>query len=188
MKKTVFVLVAVMVLLVSAVSASAELRLDLDVNIPVWFGYSVNGAGAGTWNQYFIPFPDARIAWQFGEGLIDGGVGIRAFTFIIENILWPEGFIELNVDHFTFSASAGGFVFLEFGLLSSALQSAGVNNLSGFHGVLIPDLNAAWRVTDWFRLGVGVFMIAPFGADIGGVLNSFVYSGYINARFVIRFK
>jgi hypothetical protein len=188
MKKTVLVLVAVVVLLVSAVSASAELRLDFDVNAPIWFGYSVSGTASGDWNRNFIPFPDARLAWQFGEGLVDGGVGVRVFTFIFENVLWPEGFVELNVDPFTFSLNVGGFAFLEFGLLSSALQNAGVNNLSGFHNLLLPDLNVAWRVNDWFRLGAGIFMIAPFGNDFGGVLQNFVYSGYINARFVIRFK
>ncbi len=188
MKRTVIVLVAAIVLLGTAVSAPAELRLDLDVNIPIYFGYSVGGYASGAWNQYFIPFPDARLAWQFGNGLIDGGVGVRMFTFIIENILYPEGFVELNLDAFTFSLNVGGFAFLEFGLLSSALSNLGINTFSGFHSVLLPDINAAWRVNDWFRLGAGMFMIAPFGNDLGGVLDNFVYSFYINARFVIRFK
>ena len=188
MKRAIFLVVVVVVLLTGAVSASAQLRLDFDINVPVWFGYHTSGGGDGAWNQYFIPFPDARLAWQFGGGLIDFGIGARVFTFIIENVLYPEAYFELNLENFTFSAAVGGFGFLEFGLLSSAMQQAGVNNLTGFHNVILPDLNVAWRVSDWFRLGVGVFMIAPFGNDLGGVLNNFVYSGYINARFVILFK
>jgi hypothetical protein len=31
-------------------------------------------------------------------------------------------------------------------------------------------------------------MIAPFGNGMGGVLDNFVYSVYINARFVVMFK
>lgn len=184
MKRAIFLVVVVVVLLTGAVSASAQLRLDMDVNLPLFFGSS---SGDAAWN-HFVPFPNGRLAWQFGGGLIDGGVGARAFTFIIENILYPEGYIELNIEQFTFSFNVGGFAFLEFGLLSDALSSAGINNLSGFHGLILPDLNAAWRVNDWFRLGGGVFMIAPFGSDMGGVLNNLVYSFYIDARFVILFK
>ncbi len=185
MKRAVFLVVVVVALLTGAVSAGAQFRVDLDVNMPVYFGYSLNGSAAGAWNQYFIPVPDARFAWQFGRGLIDGGIGVRWFTFIIENFLYPEGYVELNLGPFTFSLNVGGFAFLEFGLLSSVLSDAGINNLTGFHTVILPDVNVAWRVASWFRIGAGVFMIAPFGSGIGGVLDNFVYSGYINFRFVI---
>jgi hypothetical protein len=187
-KRYVVVLVAVVMLCVGAMSTSAQLRLDMDVNVPLYFGYSAGGVSDGVWNKYFIPFPDARLAYQFGGGLLDFGVGVRAFTFIIENILYPEAYIELNLDRVTFSLNLGGLAFLEFGLLSSALQSSGVNNLTGFHDVILPDLNVAYRVNDWFRLGGGVFMIAPFSHGMGGILDNFVFSAYLNARFVIMFK
>jgi hypothetical protein len=187
-KRYVVVLVAVVMLCVGVMGASAQLRLDMDVNVPLYFGYSTAGASDGAWNSYFIPFPDARLAYQFGGGLVDVGVGARVFTFIIENILYPEAYVELNLDRVTFSLNLGGFAFLEFGLLSTALNNAGVKNLTGFHSVILPDLNVAYRVNDWFRLGGGVFMIAPFGNGMGGVLDNFVYSVYINARFVVMFK
>lgn len=187
-KRYVVALVAVVMLCVGVMSASAQLRLDMDVNVPIYFGFSSGGSADGAWNQYFIPFPDARLAYQFGGGLIDWGVGVRAFTFIIENILYPEAYIEFNVDRVTFSLNLGGFAFLQFGLLSAALQDAGINNLSGFRDVILPDLNVAFRVNDWFRLGGGIFMIAPFSEGMGGVLDSFVFTGYINARFIVMFK
>ena len=187
-KRYGIVLVAVVMLCVGAMGASAQLRLDMDVNVPVYFGYSTGGVSDGAWNQYFIPFPDARLAYQFGGGLIDGGIGVRVFSFIIENILYPEAFIELNIDRVTFSLSLGGLAFLEFGLLTTALQESGINTLSGFHDVILPDLNVAFRVNDWFRLGGGVFMIAPFSHGLGGPLDNFVFTGYINARFVVMFK
>ncbi len=188
-RKTVVVLLVAALFLACAVSASAQFRIDLDVNMPVGFGYSLSGGSSSfAWNQFFIPFPDARLGWQFGEGLLDGGIGARVFTFIIENILYPEVFLELNLDPITISAAVGGYGFLEFGLLSAALQEIGLNNLSGFHNILIPDLNVAIKVTEWFRIGAGVFMITPFGSDLGGILNNFVYSAYINARFVLLFK
>jgi len=188
MKRAVILVVVVVALLCGAVSASAQFRVDLDVNLPVYFGYSVSGSAAGAWNQYFIPVPDLRASWQFGNGFIDGGIGVRWFTFIIENFLYPEAYVELNLDPFVLNLNVGGLAFLEFGVLSSALADAGINNLSGFHTVILPDVNFAWKVTNWFQLGVGVFMVAPFGANIGGVLDNFVYSGYVRFRFIIRTK
>ena len=186
-KRFVVALVAIVMLCVGVMSASAQLRLDMDVNMPIYFGYTSGGVSDGVLNQ-FIPFPDARLAYQFGGGMVDGGIGVRAFTFIIENILYPEAYVELNIDRVTFSFNLGGFAFLEFGLLSTTLQNEGIETLSGFHGVILPDLNVAFRVNDWFRLGGGVFMIAPFGNGMGGVLDSFAYSVYINARFIVMFK
>ena len=54
--------------------------------------------------------------------------------------------------------------------------------------MILPDVNASWRVNDWFRLGVGVYMIAPFGPGSVESSTTFVYTGYLNARFVILFK
>ena len=67
-KRYGIVLVAVVMLCVGAMGASAQLRLDMDVNVPVYFGYSTGGVSDGAWNQYFIPFPDARLATSSAEG------------------------------------------------------------------------------------------------------------------------
>ncbi|HEY9593298.1 MAG TPA: hypothetical protein VHE79_02415 [Spirochaetia bacterium] len=188
MKKKWILLIVVVLLAGTAVTVSAQLRLDMDITVPVYLGFTASsGVSQGVWNSYFIPLPNARLAWQFGDGLIDGGVGLRMFTYIIENIAYPEAFVELNVDRFTFAANVGGYGFLEFGLLSSLLQEAGVGNLSGFHNLIIPDVSAQFRVNDWFRVSAGVLMLAPFGANIGGIFDNFAYFGYINAKFVVKF-
>jgi hypothetical protein len=191
MRKRSLVAIGVAALLCTgAVSAGAQLRLDMDVNMPAYFGISSGGSAGGVWNQYFIPFPDARLAYQFGNGPFRFGIGARTFSFIIENILYPEAYAELTVDRFAFSANVGGFAFLEFGLLSAILQGAFGSNftLTGFHDIIIPDLNVAFKVNDWFRVGGGVFMLAPFSADNGALLSGFIFSVYLNARFVVMFK
>jgi hypothetical protein len=187
-KRILIVFVAVAMLLAGAVGASAQLRLDMDVNIPIYLGFYTSGAADGAWNSFFIPFPDARLSYQFPIGPVTIGVGARAFTFIIENIMYPEAYVELTLDKFVLGAGVGGGAFLEFGLLSSVLASAGVTNLSGFHALLLPDLNVAYKVNDWFRLQGGVFMLAPFGSDFSGVLGSFAFAGYVDAKFVVVFK
>jgi hypothetical protein len=189
-KRALVAIVVAVILCVGAVSASAQLRLDMDVNIPVYLGLVANGSEQGVWNQFFIPFPDARLAYQFGTGPLRFGVGARMFTFIIENILYPEAYVELNLDRIALSANVGGFAFLEFGLLSSIVQGVlgSQFTLSGFHSIILPDLNVAFKVNDWFRIGGGIFMLAPFGSDLNAVFGNFVFTGYLNARFVVNFK
>jgi hypothetical protein len=187
-KRALFALMVIVLMCAGALSASAQLRLDMNVNVPLYFGISASGYEEGAWNSNFIPLPEAQLAYQFGQGDLRGGVGARVFTFIIENILYPAAFIELTLDRLVLSANLGGFVFVEFGLLSAALEDADVPNLSGFHNVVLPDLSVSYKFNDWFRLGAGVFMFMPFGSNLSGVLDGFLYAGYIQAKFIVTFE
>jgi hypothetical protein len=187
-RKTFLVVVAVALMLGAAFNAGAQVRLDMDVNVPVYVGFTSAGAAQGAWNSYFIPFPDAKLSYQFPLGPVRLGAGVRVFSIIIENFLYPELYAELDLDPFVVGLSVGGLAFLEFGLLTSLLQSAGVSTLTGFHEVILPDLSVAYKVNDWFRIGGGVFMLAPFTNSLGGVLSTNVFAGYVSAKFIVMFK
>ena len=188
-KRLAIVLVVLAVMLAGAVNASAQLRLDIDINDPIYFGYTDTGTPKGLWNPYpYIPIPDAKLMYQFSLGPVNLGAGVRVFSLIIENFLYPELYAELDLKPFVLGLSVGGFAFLEFGLLSSLLTAEGINNLNGFYSVILPDLSVAYKVNDVFRIGGGLFMIAPFTNSLGGVLANNVFAGYIKATFVIMFK
>ncbi len=189
MKKSGFVIaVAAIVLLLSAAAAGAQVRLDADVNVPIYFGYSSGGVREGAWNQYFIPFPDVQLGYQFGLGPVNLIPGLRAFTVIIENFAYPVVTAELNLDPAVIYVQTGGFLLLEFGLLTSALQSVGVNTLTGWHNVLLSDVGVALKLNSWFRLCAGVYIISPWDQTLGGVLENNVFAGYITAKFTAVFK
>jgi hypothetical protein len=180
---------AAVVFLVAAAGANAQLRLDADVNVPIYAGYSAAGVSQGAWNSYFIPFPDIQLVYQFGLGPVSLGAGVRVFSVIIENFLYPQVTAEVTLDRFVAYAGVGGFAFLEFGLISSLLQeAAGVSTLTGFHNVMLSDLGVGVKLNDWFRLNAGVYVISPFDKTIGGVFQNNVFAGYIDAKFVVVFK
>jgi hypothetical protein len=188
MRKTFLLVVAVALMLGAAFDAGAQVRLDMDVNVPIYAGYTAAGTAEGAWNSYFIPFPDAKLFYQFSLGPVNLGAGVRVFTVIIENFLYPELYAELDLNPFVVSLNVGGLAFLEFGLLTSLLQGVGVTTLTGFHEVILPDLSVAYKVNDWFRICGGVFMISPFGQSLGGVLSNNVFAGYVSAKFIVMFK
>ncbi len=187
-KKGLIALIALVLLAGAAFEASAQMRLDADVNVPIYLGYSVGGVQDGAWNQYFIPFPDVQFGYQFGLGPVSIIPGVRVFTVIIENFLYPQLTAELTLDRFVAHVGVGGFLLVEFGLLTSLLQSAGINTLTGWHNVLLSDVGVALKANDWFQIAAGVFIISPFDSSIGGVLENNVFAGYIDAKFVVYFR
>lgn len=189
-KKSLIALVVLLLLCAGALNVGAQLRLDINVNVPLYFGAFAAGYQSSGVNSYFIPFPEAQLAYQFGEGTFHWGVGVRTFTFIIENIMFPTAFVELTLDPLplVLSANVGGLAFLEFGLLSSVLSSVNVKNLSGFHSVILPDFSVGLKVNDWFRISGGAFMFVPFGTELGGALSGYAVAGYIQAKFLVLFE
>jgi hypothetical protein len=183
-KKGLVVLLAVLLLCVSAAGAGAELRMDF--NIP-WLlagglqlaaipGASGLGTSADISNYHFI-IPDFELSWQFGGAPLRGGVGVRAYSLLIETLGFPQAYIECDLDPIVLRAALGGGAFFMLGLYSDFVINSDTLQ------VLIPDISAAWKVTDWFQLGAGFLALAPLGD-----LNNFGWVGYVNARFVLTFK
>jgi hypothetical protein len=191
MKKKIFVVLAALVLLLSAAAvAGAQVRLDVDINDPIYFGYSASGVQQGVWNNYpYIPIPDVKLMYQFPLGPINVGAGVRVFSLIVENFLYPELYGELDLGKLTVNASIGGLEFLMFGLLTSVVSEAiGGATLSGYQPIVLTDLSVAYKLNDIFRLSGGALMVSPFQGGAGGIFDAFAIAGYVKATFVVEFK
>ncbi len=176
MKKGIILSAAVLLILLSTVSAGAQARLEVNVNWPITIGINssnslFNGANVDL-SQYHFLLPDFRAYYQFGgDGLLRGGIGIRAYSVIIQSFIFPEAFVELNLNPVMLEASLGGYVFGFFGLF---------NHLSTAD-LMLPDFNVTFQLLPWLRLGGGVLLFTPIGSNWN---TDFVYMGYIGVRFV----
>jgi len=173
MKKSI--LIALLIALV-ALPSIAQWRLDIGVDVPRGVGAVVgsdvlNSEEAGTiLSSSFFPFPEASIYYTFGGGtMLQAGVGLRCFTFIIESIAWPNIFAEFNFGPLAIEAQLGGGAFVVFGAYNNA----------DFGKVFFPDLSAWFKIgkKQAFRLGVGFIGIflpevttetVPFVFYLGG--------------------
>jgi hypothetical protein len=140
MRKSTVLLVLVATL---AMPAFAEWRLDLGVIVPRGAGISIGGEtesidGMDVANWPFIPLPEAGIYYEEEVGSLKFGLGARAFTLILATILWPNAYVEMNVDRLAIQAQIGGGA---FGLLTVSGAD------STFGNVFIPDISA------WYKLG-----------------------------------
>ena len=167
MKKRGIVLVLALAL---AIPAFPQLRLDLGVDVPRGVGAS-NGATsigttAGKWP--FIPLPEGALHYQFLDlGVLKAGIGVRAFTLIVETIAWPNAFCEADFGPVAVEAQVGGGAFALLGIAESTQLGK----------VFIPDLSAWVRLGSSLRLGAGVIGLyvpeafgdyVPFLIYVGG--------------------
>jgi len=180
-KKILIAAAATVILFTAALTASAQVRLDIDLNWPVIGGIQLDPTIFGTsgssidLSQYHLLLPDLRLYYQFGEGFLQAGIGIRAYTLIIESLVFPEAFIEMNLKPFVISASVGGYL---FGVI-------GIANTGSTADLILPDVSAYWAINNWFRIGGGVLMFAPLDASW---TQNFGYVGYFGAKFSFLFK
>jgi hypothetical protein len=177
-RKIFVVLLAAVLLLSGGVIANAQFRLDANIQVPFYMGinlaaFGASGVSGGTSITSFLPFPSVEGMYQFGSGPLRFGVGLRAYTFIIESIAWPDAFVELELSPVVIRADVGGGAWLLFGLYNNADTAA----------MVIPQLDVAFKLADWFRLGVGAIAVAPFQH-----LDNFGYAIYASGRFTVLFK
>ena len=181
-KKWLLVTFAALLILAGAVSAGAQARLEGNLTWPVTAGISSSSTFVGgssiDLSQFHLLFPDFRAYYQFGNDFLHGGIGVRVPTLIIVSAIYPDAFIEMDLQPapVVLQASLGGLLFGAFGY--------GVASLT-VQPYVIPDLNASLKIAPWFRLGGGVEFLMPFN---GTWQNNFIYVVYLSARFVFVIK
>ena len=157
-----------------AIPAVAEWRVDAGVVVPRGFGTSIGGetmtSDAETlMNWPFIPIPDAGIYYVGNAGPVRLGIGARAFTALVETVIWPNALVELDVGPVVIEAQVGGGLFAMLGVLGTQVQTG---------KVFIPDVSAWFKLgkNKRFRLGGG--LIGAYMPDLlGDGLPFLIYLG-----------
>jgi hypothetical protein len=173
------VFVALLILL-SALSAGAQVRLEGNLAWPLTIGINSSstlfGGTSVNLSQYYFLVPDFRVYYQFGDGLLDGGIGLRVPTLFLVSAIYPEAIVELNLKPLVLEGTLGGLLFGYFGL--------GVSGLTA-ESLALSDLNASFELAPWLRLGGGVYLIMPANSTFS---QNFLYIGYLSARFIFLVK
>lgn len=166
-----------LIVLFAGVTANAQPRIDIGIDVPFYFGMTLPGGDdVGSFSDFTFLFPEITGSYVFNLGFINIGVGVRMFTFIVETFGWPNAFVELNLGPMVLSAQIGGGLLFAFGLANTVETGP----------IVVGDLTAAFTVTEWFRLGIGVLTIAEVDEDIAfSDEGTFPFVVYAFAKFPI---
>jgi len=181
-RKFVLVVLAAALLLGATGTAVADIRLDFDIPVLLMAGVNLSDVTGSTAQSFdlsglHIPLPYVEIAYQFGDGFLRGGVGLRSYTLLVEFVGWPIGYVEAELDRLILRAELGGFAFFLLGIYNDFY----INDYT--LKVLLPDFQISYAFAPWFRAGVGALLIVP-----AGNINNFGYVIYVNGRFALTWK
>jgi hypothetical protein len=182
MKRKWIIAIAVVAMFVGgAAVASAQFRMDIDVPWYLYVGLSPAleadlDAEFGTTDisQFAVVIPNIQMYYMFGGNLLQIGVGARIYTVLLMNFLYPSIVGEVHLGRFDVNLNVGGIVGVLFGLgpTFEVTQSA---------GWFTADLSAGYRVTDWFRIGVGAFAIG-----LTDYPDMWPYAAYVSGKFIVN--
>jgi hypothetical protein len=181
-RQLVFAVVAAAFLLGAVPDARAEVRLDFDIPVILAAGVTLSDVTGSSsvsvdLSHLHIPLPYVELAYQFGDGALRGGFGVRTYTVLIQFVGWPMGYVEYQMDKLVVRGERGGFAFFLLGVTNQLY----LNDYT--LKVLLPDVQLSYAIAPWFRLGVGALAVAPLGN-----FKNFGWMFYVNGRFVLSFK
>jgi hypothetical protein len=178
MKRIILVLALIAIL---AFPAFSQLRLDLGVSVPITIGV-IGGGEFDTSNEageflrsHWLPFPEAGLSYQFSFGPLNLAPGVRAFTFILESVIWPNLLLELAFDPVFVQAQVGGLLFAFFGLYNDV----------EYGELFFPDLSVWIGLGEERRFRLGVGAIGLYWPEL--TTEGMAFAPYVGGKISLLF-
>jgi hypothetical protein len=164
-----------LIALIAVPSAFADWRVDIGAEAPLGMGVrsSDESVDYGVFLNLLFFLPQGTLSYDFSIGPLNLGVGVKAYTMVVESVAYPVVYAELDLDPVLINLTTGGLGFAVFGVYN--------NFFSG--PLLIPDLSVMFKLGKYFRLGVGATTF--LGTEDYYDYDYFPYLVYAAAKFSI---
>ena len=181
MKTKRILIVLLLVVVMGSGTVFAQGRFDIGIKAPLIIGVDglvdADGQPIDLVEEVpsFIPIPSAFVGGQLDLAIIKLGVGLQLYSAIIQTIMYPAVFGEVDLGFFVANLTVGGGVFASFGVLGSDISTT---------ELLIPDLSAHFRLGSIFQVGLGLTGFTGFESIESDI---FPYVGYFSAKVSLTF-
>lgn len=171
--------VLALIIVLAGGAAFAQPRIDVGIDLPIGIGSVLDGTSlevTSTVGNFlattFLPLPEAGLYYQIDLGGFKIGAGARAVSLILQTIIWPNAFFELDLDVFVVEAQLGGGAFVLFGRVNDFQTGR----------VFFPDLSGWFKVgkDQNIRLGGGIA-----GVFLPGQSSTFPVVFYVGGKVVL---
>ena len=175
MKKVILVL---LILVVASTVGFAEWRSDIGLAVPWKLGATLTSAlgeneDFNVLSEFTFLVPQVFLGYEFALGPVNLGLGGRLYTLILESIITPAVFAEVELGPVAVNLNVAGGGVLFFGLYND-FQSG---------QLLLPDLSAHFKLGRSLQLGIGATAILH--PDIPEDVLPYIL--YLSGKFVVRF-
>jgi hypothetical protein len=160
---------------VAIVPVMADSQVDIGVQVPTIIGLYYQGENVTQDIPVRIPFPDLMYNYFFEVGPLKLGVGARVWTLLVATAAYPIVSAEFQTERLILNANIGGGV---FGYVTIFPEWSGIETGQ----VFFPEVSAAFRLNDWFSLGVsalGIWLPEITNEGMGFTIN-------VLARFRVK--
>ena len=113
MKKFLF-LILFALLLFHPLFASSQ--LDITLNIPYYTGLTIDDNNIGEAIDYAFIIPEIKWCYNFGPKIIHFGIGLKAYTAIVQSVIYPIVNVESKLGPLILNIDIGGKTYFLFGL------------------------------------------------------------------------
>ncbi len=145
MKKILFLFLLILI----SIPIFAGFQTDIDVHMPYYMGVALEDQSAGDAMEYAFIIPDARFTYYLGLDFLKVGVGLKAYTIILQSFIYPTLNVESHIGPLVLNANAGGYIYGLFGLINSIESGE----------LLFGEASVAYRF-GVFSLGTGVVLMS----------------------------
>jgi hypothetical protein len=181
MKTKRLLIMMLLVMVLGSGTVFAQGRFDIGIKAPLFFGIDgltdTDGEPIPMSGDVgaFIPIPSAFLGGQLDLAIIKLGVGLQLYSAIIQTVMYPAVYGEVDLGFLVANLTVGGGVFASFGMLGANVSTA---------ELLIPDLSAHLRLGKIFQIGLGVLGFTGFESTESDI---FPYIGYFSAKVSLTF-
>jgi hypothetical protein len=181
MKRNVILAAAVVVMLIGgAAVASAQFRMDIDIPWYLYVGLSPALKAdldaefdVTDISKFAVVIPNIQMYYMFGGSMLKIGIGARIYTVLIMNFLYPSIVGEVRLGNLDVNLNVGG--------LAGVLLGLGPTFETATGPWATADLSVGYRLTNWFRIGVGAFAVMQ--TEYPG---EFPYALYVSGKFIVN--
>ncbi len=158
MKRKMLVLLILLACFTSYMFAQVQATVGLDVMTIGGFTVTDPETGETTSGSseapLKLPFPYGQIAYNFDLGMVDIGLGAKAYTIIIASAIYPLAYVDVSLGPAVLHGGIGGGFFW---LLSP------VGNTTKSGNVYLPEVGVYAKIGKAFQLGVtSIFFVSEY--------------------------
>lgn len=154
----------------------AQVQATVGVDVMTFGGIKITNSSSGETTtvegppELKLPFPYGQIAYNFDLGMVDIGLGAKAYTLILVSAIYPAAYVDVSLGPIVLHGGVGGGFFWVLAPNTSITKTG---------NVFLPEVGVYGKIGKVMQLGVTYISLLTDNTDF-----ALPYVICISCRFV----